>query len=88
MFNLFNFHYFVTSFVFYQKTECKSIYYNFRRDRESSRFRKLARNKWICGETCDFFRDQYTLLAINSGKSVSTLVTIAAVIIAGMFIKE
>ena len=37
------------------KTECKRIYYHFRRDHESSSFRKLARNKWICRETCDFF---------------------------------
>ena len=22
--------------------------------------------KWICRETCDFFRDQFTLLAITS----------------------
>ena len=37
------------------KTECKSIYYDFRLDHESSSFRKLARNKWICQEICDFF---------------------------------
>ena len=43
------------------KTEYKSIYYHFRRDHESS-----SRNKWICGETCDFFRNQFTLRAINS----------------------
>ena len=30
-------------------------YYNFRRDQESSTFGKLARNKWICRETRDFF---------------------------------
>ena len=34
------------------KTECKSIYYHFRCDLESSSFRKLFRNKWICP---DFF---------------------------------
>ena len=28
------------------------------RDHESSSFCKLARNKWICRETCDFFRDK------------------------------
>ena len=44
---LFSFHYYVTSFVFYQKTECESIYYHFRHDHESSSFQKLARNKWI-----------------------------------------
>ena len=32
-----------------------SIYYHFRHDHESSSFRKLARNKWSCRETCDFF---------------------------------
>ena len=32
-----------------------SIYYHFRRDHESSSFQKLARNKWICRETFDFF---------------------------------
>ena len=52
---LFNFYYNVASFVFYQKKECKSIYYHFRRDHESSSFRKLAKNRWICRETCDFF---------------------------------
>ena len=31
------------------------MYYHFSRDHESSSFRKLARNKWICQETCDFF---------------------------------
>ena len=52
--------------VLYFIKKCKSIYYHFRRDHESSSFRKLARNKWICRETCDFFfRDQFTLLAIN-----------------------
>ena len=38
------------------KTKCKSTYYHFRRDHQSSSFRKLARNKSICRETCDFFR--------------------------------
>ena len=52
-------------FCILSKTECKSICYHFRHDHESSSFRKLARNKWICRETCDFFRDQLTLLAIN-----------------------
>ena len=37
------------------KTECKSIYYHLRRDHETSSFWKLARNKWICRETFDFF---------------------------------
>ena len=41
----FSFHYYVTSFVFYQKQN----------DHESSSFWKLARNKWICQETCDIF---------------------------------
>ena len=53
-------------FCILSKTECKSIYYHFRHDHESSSFQKLARNKWICRETCDFFRDQFTLLAVNS----------------------
>ena len=51
---------------FIKETKCKSIDYNFRRDHEISSFRKLARNKCICQETCDFFGDQFTLLAINS----------------------
>ena len=42
-------------FCILSKTECKSIYYHFRRDHESSSFWKLARNKWICQEICDFF---------------------------------
>ena len=42
-------------FCILSKTECKSIYYHFRRDHESSSFRKLARNKWICRETCGVF---------------------------------
>ena len=38
------------------KTECKkSIYYKFSRDHERSSFRKLARSKSVCQETCDFF---------------------------------
>ena len=53
-------------FSILSKTECKSIYYHFSGDHESSSFRKLARNKCICRDTCDFFRDQFTLLAINS----------------------
>ena len=49
-------------FCILSKTECKSIYYHFRHDHESSSFPKLARNKWICRETYDFFfRDQFTL---------------------------
>ena len=52
-------------FCILSKTECKSIYYHFRRDHESSNFRKLARNKWICRETFDFFSDQFALLAIK-----------------------
>ena len=53
-------------FCILSKAECKSIYYHFGHDHESSSFQKLARNKWICRETCDFFRDQFTLLAVNS----------------------
>ena len=54
-------------FCILSKAECKSIYYHFRCDHEDSSFQKLARNKWICQETSDFFfRDQFTLLAINS----------------------
>ena len=41
---------------------------HFRCDQGSISFRKLARKKWICRETCDFFRDQITLLTINSVK--------------------
>ena len=59
-------------FEFYilSKTECKSIHYCFRRDHESSSFRKLARNKMVfCQETCDFFAMAYWiktyLTAIN-----------------------
>ena len=53
------------------KTECKSIYYHFKRDRESSSFQKLARNKWICWKTCDVFikfRLQKTTLFYFTGK--------------------
>ena len=28
-------------------------------------FKSQPEKKWICQETCDFFRDQFTLLAIN-----------------------
>ena len=42
-------------FYILSKTKCKSIYYHFRQDHESSSFRKLAGNKWICQESCDFF---------------------------------
>ena len=52
-------------FYILSETQCSSICYHFSRDHESSSFRKLARNKWIFRETCDFFRDQLTLLAIN-----------------------
>ena len=41
-------------FCILSKTECVSIYYHFKRDHESSSYRKLARNKWICRETFDF----------------------------------
>ena len=53
-------------FCILSKTEYKSIYYHFRRDHESSSFRKIARNKWICRETCDFYFVINLLLAINS----------------------
>ena len=53
-------------FCILSKTECKSIYCHFRRDHESSSFRKLVRNKWICRETFDFFSDQFALLANNN----------------------
>ena len=42
-------------FCVLSKTECKDIHHQFRRDHESSSFRKLARNKCICGETFDIF---------------------------------
>ena len=42
-------------FCILSKTECKRIYYHFRRDHESSSFRKQASNKWIFQETCDIF---------------------------------
>ena len=38
-------------FCIMSKKECKSIYYHFRRDHESSSFRKLARNKSVCRKT-------------------------------------
>ena len=41
-------------FCILSKTQCKSIYYHFMRDHESSNFQKPARNKRICGETYDF----------------------------------
>ena len=50
-------------FCILSKTECKSIYYHFRRDHECSSFRKLARNTWICRKACDFFR--YTTIPHN-----------------------
>ena len=47
------------------KTECKSIYYHFRRDHEYRRsFRKLAKNKWICWETYYFSSPFSRLLQI------------------------
>ena len=52
-------------FCILSRTECKSIYYHFSGDHESSSFRKLARNKCIYRDTFDFFRDQFTLLAIK-----------------------
>ena len=52
-------------FCILSKAECKSIYYQFRRDHEISSFLKLARNKRICWKTFDFFSDQFDLLAIN-----------------------
>ena len=64
-------------FCILSKAECKSIYYQFRRDHEISSFRKLARNKWICQETCDFFHDQFTLLAINSIIFIDMVLAIA-----------
>ena len=51
------------------KTECKSIYYHFKRDRESSSFQKLARNKWICWKTCDVFI-KFRLQNINQSETV------------------
>ena len=45
------------SLSFTGKKLTMSIYYHFRRDHESNSFQKLARYKWICRETCDFFRD-------------------------------
>ena len=45
-------------FCILSKTESKCIYHHFGRDHESSSFRKLARIKWICRETCDFFCDK------------------------------
>ena len=50
-------------FFVLSKTECKRIYYHFRREYDSSSFRKLARN--LSRHLC-FFLDQFTLLAINS----------------------
>ena len=53
-------------FCILSKTECKSVYYHFRRDHEFSSFEKVARNKWICRETCDFFHDQdFNILCYN-----------------------
>ena len=45
-------------FCILSKAECKSIYYHLKRDHESSSIQKLARNKWICQETCDFFYEE------------------------------
>ena len=42
-------------FCISSNTERKSIYYHFTHDHKSSGFRKLARNKWICWEICNFF---------------------------------
>ena len=49
-------------FCILSKTECKSIYYHFRRDNKSSSFWKLPRNKWICRESYDFFSYVYYLI--------------------------
>ena len=59
-------------FCILSKTECKSIYYHFRRDHESSNFRKLARNKWICRETCDFFRHTKVIIIVNVQKPLGS----------------
>ena len=61
-------------FCILSKTECKSIYYHFRRDYESGSFRKLARNKWICREICDFFSwsihsNNHGVTTITNGKT-------------------
>ena len=53
-------------FYILSKTDCKSIYYHFRRDHESSSFWKLARNKWICREICDFFFKQWYITIYKS----------------------
>ena len=57
-------------FYILSKIKCKSIYYHFRQDRESSSFRKLAGNKWICQETCDFFH------GFRSSQSTSDLLIV------------
>ena len=42
-------------FCILSKTKRMSIYYHFTRDYKTSSFQKLARNKWICRETCVSF---------------------------------
>ena len=41
-------------FYYFIKTDYVSIYHRFWRDHESSGFRKLAVNKWICRKNCDY----------------------------------
>ena len=57
-------------FCVLSKTECKSIYYHFRH--ESNSFWKLARNKWICQETCDFL---WSIYFISTGDHQKLTVT-------------
>ena len=53
-------------FCISSKTECKTIYYHFRRDHESSSFPKLTRKIGFVKKLVIFFgRGQFTLLAIN-----------------------
>ena len=53
-------------FCILSKTKCKSLYYHFRQDHESSSFQKLAGNKWIC----DFFH------GFRSSQSTSDLLIV------------
>ena len=57
-------------FCILSKIDYKSFYYHFTCDHESSRFRKLARNKWICRENCDFFFRNGALVFNNGPRTL------------------
>ena len=62
----------MTNFTVLSKTECKSVYYQFRGHYESSDFRKLPVDKLICQEIYEYLIDYFISLVVNSNiKEVS-----------------